>query len=129
MVRKQPNYKLHTLYALTTAFIIVFGLHILNGKLALWNPETSESNLRNTFRGDSVRSATVAWGVIALVLFSAAAFDSTAPLAAAFAWLILISVILINTDRIVAIANKQAPSGGPYLGGSIGGSGGGIKKP
>ena len=112
MVKKQPNYKLHTLYALTTAFLIVFGLHIANGKLSLWNPDQSESTLRNTFRADSVGNAMKAWGVLALVLFSMSAFDTTAPLSAAFAWLILVAVLLMNSDRLLAVANAGASTGG-----------------
>lgn len=116
MVKKQPNYKLHTLYALTAAFIIVFGLHLASGKLSLWEPEKSESTLRNTFRGDSAQQAMIAWGVLVIVLFSMAAFDSTAPLSAAFAWLILIAVLLMNADRLLKIAgatNKRTSGSGP----------------
>lgn len=125
MVKKQPNYKLHTLYALTTAFLIVFGLHIANGRLSLWNPEQSESTLRNTFRADAVGNAMKAWAVLALVLFSMSAFDSTAPLSAAFAWLILIAVLLMNADRLLAIAGSN-----PYgnVTGKGGGTGGGVNK-
>lgn len=126
MVKKQPNYKLHTLYALTTAFLIVWGLHIVNGKLSLWNPDQSESTLRNTFRGDSVSQAMKAWGVLALVLFSMSAFDSTAPLSAAFAWLILIAVLLMNADRLLAIAGYNEPLGN--VTGKGGGTGGGVNK-
>lgn len=113
MVKKQPNYKLHTLYALTTAFVIVFGLHIAAGRLSLWDTSQSESTLKNTFHGDSVTSALVSWGLIAFVLFSMSAFDSTAPLSAAFAWLILLAVLLINADRILKVAGYfNTPSGG-----------------
>lgn len=104
MVKKQPNYKLHVLYATTLAFIIVFMVHIAKGKLALVDTSKSQDTLTNTFKGDSVDSAIVGWGIIALVLFSMAAFDSTAGLAAAFAWLILISVLLINADTLLQIA-------------------------
>lgn len=111
MVKKQPNYKLHVLYAVTLSFIIVFMIHIAKGKLSLVDTSKSEDTLGNTFKGDSVNQAIVGWGVIALVLFSMAAFDSTAGLAAAFAWLILIAVLLINADTLLKIAGAL-PSGG-----------------
>jgi hypothetical protein len=111
MVKKEPNYKLHVLYALTTGFVLVFVIHLAKGQLSLIDTSKSEDTLRNTFTGDSVDRAVVAWGVLALVLFSMAAFDSTASLAAAFAWLILISVILVNTQTLLKIMgayNKAA---------------------
>lgn len=122
MVKKQPNYKLHVLYAVSLGFIIVFLTHLAKGELALIDTAKTESTLKSTFEGDSVDKAFIGWGVIALVLFSAAAFDTTASLAAAFAWLILISVILLNADTLLRIAGARGND-------SVGGSGGGRFKP
>lgn len=111
MVKEQPNYNLHVLYALTIGFGLVFVVHIAKGKLSLLDTSKSEDTLKATFTGDTVDKALMGWAFIALVLFSAAAFDSTAPLAAAFAWLILVSVLLINATTILKIAGYYNGSG------------------
>ena len=118
MVKKRPNYKLHVLYAVTLGFVIVFITHLAKGELALIDTAKTESTLKSTFEGDSVDKAFIGWGVIALVLFSAAAFDSTASLAAAFAWLILISVVLLNAQTLLKAAGYQQTSGGDGGGGT-----------
>jgi hypothetical protein len=104
MVKKQPNYNYHVLFAVTTGFLLVFVVHLAKGKLSLINTDMTSNTLSSTFKGDSVERAFIGWGMIALVLFAAAEFDSTAPLAAAFAWLILVSVLLINAETLVKIA-------------------------
>lgn len=120
MVKKQPNYKLHVLYALVSAFLITFTLRIKQGPISVSNTTQTEGTVRNTFRADAVGEAMKGWVVIAVVLFSLSAFDSTAPLAAAFAWLILVTVVLANTDRLFELFST-APTG-------VGG-GGGARKP
>lgn len=117
MVKKQPNYKLQVLYAVTLAFTMVFLLHIAKGKFSLIDTSQSEDTLGNTFKGDRVQEAVVAWGIIAFVLFSMSTFDTTAGLAAAFAWLLLLSVLIINADTLLVLAGK-APGGGSYGGSS-----------
>ena len=120
MVKKQPNYKLHVLYGVTLGFLLVFITSVAKGKLSLVDTKKTESTLSSTFEGDSVDKALVGWGAIALILFSMAAFDSTASLAAAFAWLILISVLLLNAQVLLKAA-------GAYNTGAINGAGGGKK--
>lgn len=113
MIKKEPNYKLHVLYATVTAFVLVFVIHVGKKNLSLIDTSKSEDTLRNTFTGDSVDRAFYSWGAIALVLFSAAAFDSTASLAAAFAWLLLVAVILVNTDYLLKVMGwSNTTSGG-----------------
>jgi hypothetical protein len=112
MVKEAPNYKLHVLYALVTAFLVVYLTNISKKKLKIVGTTKGEpsnnwaARAKTIATGDSVEQSLVGWGVIYLVLFSAVAFDSTAPLAATFAWLILISVILVNTEAIYAILNN-----------------------
>lgn len=117
MVKKQPNYKYHVLFAVSMGFIIVFVTHLAKGQLALVDTSKTESTLKSTFEGDSVERAFVGWGIIALVLFSASSFDSTASLAAAFAWLILISVILLNGQTLLKISGNYTNNNSERKGG------------
>jgi hypothetical protein len=103
MVKKEPNYQYHVLFAVTSAFLLVFTVNLAAGKLALLDTKKSEDTLTAMFKGDSVSSAFIGWGVIALVLFSASSFDGTASIAAAFAWLILVAAILLNGQQILKI--------------------------
>jgi hypothetical protein len=123
--RAHRAYRYHVLFAMFSAFIIVYGTHLATGKLSLWDPSSSESTLQKTFKGDSIGLSLISWGVLFTVVFSMSTFDTTASLASAMAWLILISVILINADVILKItgsynAKVSAPSGSPIVNNATG---------
>ena len=107
------NYKYHTAFALSVAFIIVFGLQAA-AKTGIGGVTASEKTgnvVKDTLSGASAAASLKAWAVIAFVLVSAASFKSTESLAAAFSWLILISVILINGQQALKIFNGPLPAG------------------
>lgn len=114
MIKKEPNYPRHTLVALFLGVTTVFVVHVAKGRIGLWNYNQSQDAVVNAFTGDSVMNALIAWGFIFFVLLTMSEFPSTAPLAAAFAWLILISVILVNGDTVIKILGAT-----PALGGTI----------
>jgi hypothetical protein len=101
------------MFALFAGAGLVFVTHVAKGRIGLWDYNQSQDKIVNAFTGDSVENAILAWGFIMIVLFPMSEFPSTAPLAAAFAWLIFISVILVNADVLMKIAGNT-----PALGGS-----------
>lgn len=112
MVKKEPNYPKHTLIALFLGAGLVFTVHVAKGKIGIWSYDQSQDKLANAFTADSVQNALVAWGFIFLVLLTLSEFPSTAPLSAAFAWLIFISVVLVNADTIIKITGATPAFGG-----------------
>jgi hypothetical protein len=49
--------------------------------------------------GNDLTGNIKAWAIVWGVLFAGVYFDETAPLAAAFAWLVLVAAILYNGDK------------------------------
>lgn len=106
------NYRYHTLYALSIAFLIVFATQIYvrtaSGGTAT---EATGNRVKDSLDGAAGAASLKAWAVIALVLMSMSGFKSTQSLAAAFSWLILISVVLINGQQLLKIFNGPIPVG------------------
>lgn len=103
VVRKQPNYRLYAIEAVFIAFVIVWTTHIAAGKLSLWDSSQSENTLKKTFQGDTVQWSIWGWLVITTVVAFGVSNNVTAKFTAAFAWLILISVVLINGEQFLKL--------------------------
>ena len=71
-----------------------------------------QNMLVEAFKGDTLSASLVGWGIIFVVLMFLASFDSTAPIAAAFAWLIFVAVALINAEKILGGGAPAAKTGG-----------------
>lgn len=69
------------------------------------NPASSSTTNKTLQAGFNLLQPSAAWALIFVVLMAGAYFDSTAPLAAAFAWLILVAAILANAETLLTIKN------------------------
>lgn len=99
------NYQYHVLFALSVSFIFVFGTHM--AAVHFGNTQETTGKIQQTLNGSSTKASLIGWGFIAAVLLAMAEFDSTASLAAAFAWLILVSVLLINGKAVLDVVNQM----------------------
>lgn len=111
------NYQYHTLFALSVAFLIVFAtqMYVKTGAGGTAT-EATGNNVRDSLNGASGAASLKAWALIAFVLFSMSSFKSTASLAAAFSWLILVSVVLMNGMSLMqmfGVKGSTPPGGRP----------------
>lgn len=100
------DYSYHTLFALSMAFVIVMVTHMTAKNLG--NTEETGNAVRDTLNGQSARTSLWGWLFIFIVLLSASSFKSTQSLAAAFSWLILISVLLVNGQSLFRIFSSRS---------------------
>ena len=105
------NYQYHALFALSIAFLIVFAtqVYVKTGSGTTASEKTG-NNIKDSLNGASGAASLKAWAILAFVLFSAASFKTTQSLAAAFAWLILVAVVLVNGEQLLKMVNTTAPS-------------------
>lgn len=97
-----PNYQQHVFIAISLSIIIVIVAAYGRGK-------TVSSKTANQYldpKSDPIKFG-VSWLGIAVVLLAGASFRGTDKLAAAFAWLIFVAVLLINGEQALsAFQNK-----------------------
>ncbi len=101
-----PNYQQHVFMALSLSLILVLLSAYARGR----NNSAKQVNQYLDPKADPAKFAT-AWVGIAIILLAGASFRGTDKLAAAFAWLIFVAVLLVNGEQALgAFSASVKPS-------------------